>query len=57
MRKYLAPVVGVAAFVIGGILAREHALDGLDTLERLYDDKFGKSSEDEPEEIEVPVVL
>ena len=39
MRKYLYPAIGIAAFVIGGLLARSKTLDGLETLEKTFGKK------------------
>ena len=36
MKKYIKPVIGVAAFVIGGLIAREKAVDGVDTLDHFF---------------------
>lgn len=43
MQKYFRPAVGIAAFVIGGIVARDKAFDVLDIVEKfLSGDKAGK---------------
>lgn len=39
IKKYLVPAVGVAAFVIGGIVTRDKALDVMETLEKTFDKK------------------
>lgn len=39
VRKYLVPAIGVAAFVIGGIVTRDKALDVVETLEKTFDKK------------------
>lgn len=41
MKKYLVPAIGALAFVIGGLIAREKTLDGIETLEN----KYGKKPE------------
>jgi len=46
MKKYIKPAIGVAAFVIGGIVAREKALDIADTLQ----DAFSKKKSAQPVE-------
>lgn len=33
MKKYFVTIIGAAAFVIGGIITRNKALEGLDILE------------------------
>ena len=39
MKKYIVPAIGVVAFVIGGLVAREQVLEAADVLEK----KFGKN--------------
>jgi hypothetical protein len=39
MKKYLAPAIGVAAFVIGGIIARDKTFEAMDTLEKFFSTK------------------
>ncbi len=39
MKKYIVPVIGAVAFVIGGIIARDKTLDGIETLEKHFDRK------------------
>lgn len=39
MKKYIMPVVGVAAFIVGGLVAREKALDIAETLETVFSKK------------------
>lgn len=36
MKKYLVPAIGVAAFVIGGLVAREKAIEIVDVLENTF---------------------
>lgn len=39
MKKYLVPALGIAAFVIGGIVAREKAIEVVETLEKTFSKK------------------
>lgn len=39
MKKYIKPAFGIAAFIIGGIVAREKALDIAETLEVAFNKK------------------
>ena len=44
MKKYLVPTLGAVAFVIGGLIARQKTLEGIETLEKT----FNKKTEEEP---------
>lgn len=39
LKKYIAPTVGVAAFVLGGLIARSKALDAVEVLEKTFTKK------------------
>jgi hypothetical protein len=45
MKKYLVPLIGAAAFVIGGLIVRQKTLDGIDTLERTFSKKSDAPAE------------
>ena len=45
MKKYLIPVLGVVAFIIGGIIAREKTIDGIETLEKFFNKKSNTPTE------------
>jgi hypothetical protein len=46
MRRYFIGGIGVAAFVIGGLIARAKALDGIEIIETKY---LGKEPEPKDE--------
>lgn len=50
MKKTLISVIGVGAFVIGGLLARESAIEGIDLLEDKIDKIKNKRSPQTPTE-------
>jgi hypothetical protein len=37
-QKYIVPVLGVGAFIVGGIVAREKAVDMLELVEKVLSD-------------------
>jgi hypothetical protein len=39
LKKYLVPAIGIAAFIIGGIITREKTLEGIETLEKFFSKK------------------
>lgn len=39
MKKYLVPAIGVAAFIIGGFIARANALEAVEILEDTFSKK------------------
>lgn len=39
MKKYIMPAIGVAAFIIGGLVTRTKALEMAETLERTFHKK------------------
>lgn len=39
MKKYLVPLLGAAAFVIGGIIARDKAMDTIEHLDNKFSHK------------------
>jgi hypothetical protein len=45
MPKSLVTVIGAVAFVIGGILTRDKALEGLETLEKYIGKKDSEPTE------------
>lgn len=47
-RKYFVPALGIAAGIVGFIITREKALDGLETVEHFFD-KQRQQNEPEPE--------
>ena len=46
VKKYAYPVIGVIAFVVGGLIARDKTLDGLETLEKIFNRPEKTPSED-----------
>lgn len=43
LKKYIYPVIGVAAFVIGGIVAREKAIEIAGVVEKSFNDHLSGS--------------
>lgn len=44
MKRYITGIIGVGAFVIGGLLARQSAMEGME----LFDEKMHKMFNDDP---------
>lgn len=36
IKRNIKPVLGILAFVIGGLITRERALDGIDTIDHVF---------------------
>jgi hypothetical protein len=47
MKKTLIQIVGIGAFIVGGLLARESAIEGIE----LVDDKVRKLKNKTPDEL------
>jgi|tagenome__1003787_1003787.scaffolds.fasta_scaffold15076884_1 hypothetical protein len=39
MKKYLVPAFGAAAFVVGGLIARQKAFEAIETLSTIFSKK------------------
>lgn len=39
MKKYLVPALGVAAFVLGGLIARQKTYEAVETLSNVFSKK------------------
>jgi hypothetical protein len=50
MRKYVVPTIGAAAFIIGGLITRAKALDGIEILETKYLNKTPEPTPQDEEE-------
>lgn len=51
MRKYLKPALGIIAFVIGGIVAREQAFGAVDTIDDMVHRKKNEAKQKAGEQI------
>lgn len=39
LQKYLVPAIGVGAFIIGGLIAQEKALEAAETIRKAFEKK------------------
>lgn len=46
-RKLLIQTIGIGAFVIGGLMAREKAIEGVELAEKKFNDRL-KPNEEQP---------
>ena len=51
-REHFMAVIGAVAFVLGGIIARGNAIEGVEKLEKNYNDFKAKRHPDQPYQID-----
>jgi hypothetical protein len=52
IKKYIRPVIGAAAFIIGGLMARESALETVDVLSKKFENHKHKGEVSAPVKLE-----
>ena len=45
MKQKIVPLIGIAAFIIGGLIVRQKTLDGIETLEKTFAKKSDPPAE------------